>query len=88
MEFRVGKVMDLVKQLEESECSSSKVGRPRAIYLGGDSVDSGSLATREGSVEVDGGEGSGEKEGRKRLSSLKAFEAFEKSGVIMGMVSN
>ena len=79
MESRAGKVLDLVKQLEQSDNLSPKDHRPRGGYFGGGG-DTGSLATRGSSVGSDGidgevrGEGVEEEGGRKR-SSLKAFGA-------------
>lgn len=77
LETRQGKVSDLVKQFEEEEKAIESKQQS--------SISAGS----ENNVkEVQNGE-SGEKEkGKKKRPSSKAFDMFETSGIIMGMVSS
>lgn len=76
LETRQGKVSDLVKQFEEEE----KVTESKQQSSGS--------AGSESVKEAQNGE-SGEKEkGKKKRPSSKAFDMFEKSGIIMGMVSS
>ena len=72
LETRQGKVSDLVKQFEEEEMAKELQKQNNSS---------------ENAVAVQNGE-SGEKDnGNKRRPSSKAFDLFEKSGIIMGMVS-
>lgn len=75
LETRQGKVSDLVKQFEEEEKASELQKH------GSDS--SGSKTAVEAKNDT-----SGEKDkGKKKRPTSKAFDMFEKSGIIMGMVS-
>ena len=73
VETRQGKVSDLVKQFEDEEREDQK--EPTTVGAGRDSVAGMS------------NESSGEKVKKKKPAN-KAFDMFEKSGIIMGMASN
>ena len=76
LETRQGKVSDLVKQFEEEERAT-------------ESKQQSNGSAGNGNVKGAQNGESGEKErGKKKRPSSKAFDMFEKSGIIMGMVSS
>ena len=78
LETRQGKVSDLVKQFEEEE---EREGERKAGNL--DSV----VSSAEGNLTVEGTTEGGREKVKRRKPSNKAFDVFERSGIIMGMVS-
>lgn len=77
LETRQGKVSDLVKQFEEEEKATEAKEESN-----------GSSAFRESVKEVQNGQDGEKEKGKKKRPSSKAFDMFEKSGVIMGMVGS
>ena len=76
LETRQGKVSDLVRQFEEEEKATES-----QKHCSNDSA--GSKIATEARNDI-----SGEKDkGKKKRPTSKAFDMFEKSGIIMGMVS-
>lgn len=75
LETRQGRVSDLVKQFDEEEKVEASVKQGSESNTGGKAV------------VTDTNENSGEKR-QKRKPINKAFDMFEKSGLIMGMVND
>lgn len=76
-ETRQGKVSDLVKQFEEEE-EDTKSKRKGSV---------GSASGSEDAVVARNGESRNKEKSKKRRPTSKAFDMFERSGIIMGMVS-
>lgn len=76
LEMRQGKVSDLVKQFEEEEKATESKQQ------------SSGSAGSESVKEAQNGECGEKEKGKKKRPSSKAFDMFEKSGIIMGMVSS
>jgi hypothetical protein len=79
LETRQGKVSDLVKQFEEEE----KATEAKQQSNGG----TGSKSNTKEAQKFNG-ESEEKEKGKKMRPSSKAFDMFEKSGMIMGMVSS
>ena len=75
VESRSGRVLDLVKQFDEVEVGAPDGSGQEGVV---------SSTPREGERKRSGSEGEA---GEKRKSKLKALDMFEKSGMIMTMVS-
>ena len=77
LETRQGKVSDLVKQFEEEEKATEAKQQSNGSTGGENSVKEAKNDESEEKVK-----------GKKKRPTSKAFDMFEKSGMIMGMVSS
>lgn len=77
LETRQGKVSDLVKQFEEEEKATEALKQSN-----------GSTGGESNTKEAQNNESEEKEKGKKKRPTSKAFDMFEKSGMIMGMVSS